>query len=116
MILAPGMFASVKVDTGKPTNYLTLPQAAISFNPYGATVFIVKEKSKDEKGNPILVAQQAFVTTGDKRGDQIVILNGVNKGDKVVTSGQLKLQNGSLVAINNTITPTNEVAPKPVDY
>lgn len=115
MILAPGMFASVAVDTGEPINYLTLPQTAISFNPYGSTVYIVKETGKDKGKNPILTAQQAFVTTGEKRGDQIVVLNGVKKGDKVVTSGQLKLQNGSVVAINNSVTPTNEIAPTPVD-
>lgn len=113
--LTPGMFATVLVDTGKPTRYLTLPQTAISFNPYGETIYIVKETGKDANGRPILIANQVFVTTGEKRGDQIVILKGVNKGDTVVTSGQIKLQNGSLVAIDNSIQPTNEIAPAPVD-
>jgi len=115
LLLAPGMFASVTVDAGQPKQYLTLPQTAISFNPYGETVFIVKEKGKDKKGKSILTANQTFVTTGDKRGDQVVVLSGVKEGDQVVTGGQLKLSNGSMVAINNKIVPTDEMAPHPVD-
>lgn len=113
--LTPGMFATVEVDTGEPTAYLTLPQAAISFNPYGETVYIIKENGKDADGKPILNANQVFVTVGEKRGDQIIVLKGVKKGDLVVTSGQLKLQNGSRVAINNNAAPLNEASPMPVD-
>lgn len=62
-----------------------------------------------------MTAKQAFVTTGAKRGDQIAILKGVAAGDQVVVGGQLKLHNGSIVAINNSVLPTNEISPKPVD-
>lgn len=115
LLLAPGMFASVVVDTGEAVRYLTLPQTAVAFNPYGETIYIVKESGKDKNGKPILIANQTFVTTGIKRGDQIAILKGIKKGDKIVTSGQLKLQNGSVVAINNSVIPTNEITPKPID-
>lgn len=109
--LTPGMFASVSVTVGTPENFLTLPQSAITFNPYGDIVFIVKEKGKDENGKPILVVNQAFVTTGNTRGDQIQILKGVKAGDEVVSSGQLKLQNESHIIVNNTIQPSNDPAP-----
>ncbi len=110
LILAPGMFVSVYIETGKPIPYLTLPQSAISFNPYGEIVYIIENLGKDK-----LIAKQRFVVTGEKRGDQITVLNGLKEGDKIVTSGQLKLHNGSAVAINNSIEPENNPAPKPVD-
>ncbi|MBS0289596.1 MAG: efflux RND transporter periplasmic adaptor subunit [Proteobacteria bacterium] len=104
-ILLPGMFASVEIATGKPEKHLTLPQTAISYNPYGEIAYIVKEGK----------AQQTFVTTGDKRGDQVTVLKGLKEGDEVVTSGQLKLKNGSAVTINNSIQPSNNPDPKVVD-
>lgn len=113
--LAPGMFASVDVTVGSPEAFITLPQSAITFNPYGDIVFIVKEKGKDDKGQPILIVNQSFVTTGNTRGDQIQILSGIKVGDEVVTSGQLKLQNDSRIIINNAIQPSNNPAPKLAD-
>lgn len=106
--LNPGMFVSVEIQTGKPKSYLTIPQTAVSFNSYGDIVYVVKEKEKDTKGNPILTANQVFVVTGDTRGDQIAILKGLKENDVVVTSGQLKLKNGSFITINNKIQPTNK--------
>ncbi len=109
--LVPGMFATVNVATGAPQRYLTLPQTAISYNPYGDIVYIIRETGKDAKGQPVLTVTQRFVITGETRGDQVIILQGLKEGDAVVTSGQLKLKNGSQVVINNTIIPTNNPAP-----
>ena len=112
--LLPGMFANVKIDTGDEQRYLTLPQTAITYNPYGNTVFVIKpSEKKDEKGNAPMVAQQVFVTTGPTRGDQIAILKGVEPGAQVVTSGQVKLKNGSPVIVNNSVQPTNSPNPTP---
>jgi membrane fusion protein, multidrug efflux system len=110
--LTPGMYATVKIIVGKPALFLTVPQTAVSFNPYGDIVYIVKEKGKDENNKLVLTANQVFVTTGDTRGDQITILKGLKEGDTVVTSGQLKLKNGSFIAINNTVAPPDNPAPK----
>lgn len=109
--LVPGMFAVVTVNTGAAASYLTLPQTAVTFNSYGELVYLIKLIKTDRKGRSILAAEQAFVITGETRGDQIVILKGVKEGDSVVTSGQLKLKNDTLVAINNTITPSNNPTP-----
>jgi len=112
--LLPGMFATVVLASGGPQRFLTLPQTAVSYNPYGDTVFVVEEsKGKDDK--VALVAQQKFVTTGEARGDQVAILSGIKEGDTVVTAGQIKLRSGVPVVVNNTIQPTNESAPKPKD-
>ncbi len=112
--LLPGMFATVQTDLGGPQRLLTLPQTAISFNPYGNTVFVLEEK-KAADGKTELLAQQKFVTTGATRGDQVAVLSGLKEGETVVTSGQIKLRSGAPVVINNDIQPTNDAAPRPVD-
>lgn len=113
--LLPGMYASIEVKAGAVQRYLTLPQTAVTFNPYGETVFIVEETAKGEGGKPVLTVRQTFVTTGPKRGDQVAILKGIKEGDMVVTSGQLKLKNGSRVIINNSVRPSDQANPKPAD-
>lgn len=114
-LLLPGMFATVEVEVKALQHYLTLPQTAISYNPYGDIVYVITEKGTDGKGKPQQIANQVFVKLGEKRGDQVAILTGLKKGDLVVTSGQLKLKNGSIVAINNSVVPGNNPAPTPVD-
>src|SRR5580692_11253786 len=113
--LIPGMYATIDVVVGQPQHYITLPQTAITYSPYGNTVYIVDDKGKDPNGNSQLVARQTFVTTGLTRGDQVAVLKGVNDGETIVTAGQIKLHNGSPVVINNSITPTADAAPMPVD-
>ena len=140
-LLLPGMFATVRVTAGGEQRYLTLPQTAITFNPYGDTVFIAKAAPpKDAKGNepkdikggepkgekaekggqakdgkeaPALVAQQVFVTTGPRRGDQVAILKGIEPGADVVTSGTVKLKNGTPLIVDNRVQPANSPNPAP---
>ena len=113
--LLPGMYATVDITTGSPKNYVTLPQTAITYNPYGDTVYVVENKGVDADGKPQLIARQTFVTIGPTRGDQVAVLKGVEDGDMIVTAGQIKLHNGSVVLIDNTVTPTADAAPVPVD-
>jgi membrane fusion protein, multidrug efflux system len=113
--LLPGMYANVSIAAGNKQRYVTLPQTAVTYNPYGETVFIVDDKGKDSQGKPQLTARQVFVTAGLKRGDQVAILSGVEQGQTVVTAGQMKLRNGSLLAIDNTIRPTADANPIPAD-
>jgi len=115
LLLLPGMFGTVEVISGKPEQYLTLPQTAISFNPYGNVAYIVAESGKDAQGNPQFIANQTFVTVGETRGDQITILKGIKAGETVVTSGQLKLRNGSPIAVNNKVVPKNSPDPATID-
>jgi membrane fusion protein (multidrug efflux system) len=112
--LLPGMYANVKIDAGGAQRYLTLPQTAITYNPYGATVFVVKPGTrKDAHGNTMPVAQQVFVTPGPTRGDQVAILKGISEGTQVVTSGQLKLKNGTSLVIDNRVLPADNPNPTP---
>jgi membrane fusion protein (multidrug efflux system) len=114
-LLVPGMFANVSVELGEHQRYLTVPQTAVTFNPYGETVFtVVPSKGKDDKGKAKLpTAQQVFVTTGPRRGDQVAILTGIKEGTEIVTSGQLKLKNGTPLIIDNKQAPPNDAHPTP---
>ena len=146
-ILTPGMFVNVNVASGAQQRYLTLPQTAVVYNPYGATVYVVETKAQAEKeqaaaavknagevppdpkeakaeakaaakGPPppppdALVAQQRFVTPGLTRGDQVAILKGLQEGEVVVSSGQIKLKNGVAVRIDNSVQPLDNPNPKP---
>jgi len=122
-LLLPGMFARTAVASGAQKRYLTLPQTAIAYNPYGSTVFVAvtptkpEDKArKDENGKPLLQAKQVFVTTGPTRGDQVAILKGVKEGALVVTSGQLKLKNGTLLRVDNSHPPADEAHPTPQEH
>ena len=107
--LLPGMFATIDIAAGAAESRITLPQTAITYNPYGSTVFLVKEG--EHSGT--LSARQSFVTTGATRGDQVAVLSGVKPGDVVVSAGQIKLHNGSPVVVNNSVQPTDNPAPAP---
>jgi membrane fusion protein, multidrug efflux system len=107
----PGMFVRVVVLSGAQQHFLTLPQTSITFNPYGSTVFLVQ---KDDKGKR--TAQQTFVTTGAARGDQIAVLTGIKEGDEVVTTGQLKLKNGTPLDISTLAQPSDAANPKPQEH
>jgi membrane fusion protein (multidrug efflux system) len=109
--LLPGMYATVSIAAGDKQRYVTLPQTAVTYNPYGETVYIVDDKGKDQESKPQLAARQIFVTAGPKRGDQVAILKGVEQGQTVVTAGQMKLRNGSALIIDNTIRPTADANP-----
>ena len=139
-LLVPGMFTKVAVDSGATQRYLTLPQTAISYAPYGDTVFVVHEGAPptgDAEGQPVKAkssadanasnrtsksgkdpshyVQQVVVTLGPTRGDQVAIESGIKQGDVVVTSGQLKLKNGTPVDINNKVQPAFSPNPQPVE-
>jgi membrane fusion protein, multidrug efflux system len=109
--LLPGMFVRVTVLSGAQQRYLTLPQTSITFNPYGSTVFLVE---KDAQGKR--TAQQGFVTTGPTRGDQIAVLKGIKEGDEVVTSGQLKLKNGTPLDVSTLAQPADAPNPTPQEH
>jgi membrane fusion protein (multidrug efflux system) len=111
--LVPGMYANVDINDGEPSTLVTLPQSAITYNPYGNTVYLVQKSGTDDKGNSKLTVLQRFVKLGETRGDQVAVLGGVAAGDEVVTAGQMKLRNGSPVVINNKIVPSSDSNPTP---
>jgi membrane fusion protein (multidrug efflux system) len=115
--LLPGMFASIEISIGQTERFVTLPQTAIVYAPYGNSVFLAengKQIGKDASPAAI-VARQTFVQLGGTRGDQVAVLSGLPEGASVVTAGQLKLKNGTPLHIDNSVQPTADANPLPVD-
>jgi membrane fusion protein, multidrug efflux system len=112
--LRPGMFVQTELNLGAARSVIALPAPAISYAPFGDSVFIVTDL-KDPNGKAYRGVRQQFVKVGGSRGDQVAVVSGINPGDEVVTSGVFKLRNGAAVQINNKVTPANNPKPKPED-
>jgi membrane fusion protein (multidrug efflux system) len=110
--LRPGMFVQAAIGIGAEQTVIALPGSAISYAPYGDSVFVVSDM-KDDKGHNYRGVRQQFVKLGPSRGDQIAVLSGLKPGDEVVTSGVFKLRNGAPVLVNNMVTPGNNPAARP---
>ncbi len=111
--LLPGMFVRTTVDAGARVSYLTLPQTAVTYNPYGETVYLVRSSAKPG-GHP--TAELTFVTLGPTRGDQVAIVKGLKAGDVVVSSGQMKIKNGTQLVVNNSVLPVDNPNPTPQEH
>ena len=110
--LRPGMFVQTEVVVGASAPVVSLPASAISYAPYGNSVFVISDL-KDQNGKAYRGVRQQFVKVGAARGDQIAVVSGVKPGEEVVTSGVFKLRNGAAVLVNNKVRPGNNPAPKP---
>lgn len=112
--MRPGMFVETQLARGAKQTVLTVPVSAISYAPFGDSIFIV-ENMKDPKGKTYLGVRQQFVKLGPGRGDQVAVMTGLKPGEQVVTSGVFKLRPSAAVVVNNKIQPGNSAAPKPED-
>ncbi|QRN04379.1 efflux RND transporter periplasmic adaptor subunit [Legionella sp. MW5194] len=105
-VFIPGMFASIAVEQPAISEVIVLPSTAISYSLYGHSVYLIEKGTKgekDENGKDKLYVKRVFVNTGEQSGNFTVINSGVKEGDIVVSSGELKLQNGTRVVINNSV-------------
>jgi len=112
--LRPGMFVEAQVLMGASQPVVSLPASAVSYAPYGDSVFIV-EDVKGPDGKTFRGVRQQFVKLGPARGDQVAVVSGLKPGEEVVSSGVFKLRNGAAVRVNNQIQPANSPSPKPED-
>ena len=110
--LRPGMFVQAEAGVGSTSTIVALPASAISYAPFGDSVFVVTDL-KNPAGQSYRGVRQQFVKLGPARGDLIAVTSGVKAGEEVVTSGLFKLRNGAAVVINNKVKPTNSPKPKP---
>lgn len=112
--LRPGMYANVEVLSKDKRKVLIVPATAVMFAPYGDSVYVIEQK-KDANGKAATVVRQKFVRTGERRGDLVAVLDGLQAGETVVSTGVFKLRNGVAVAVNNTLAPRPQLAPKPTE-
>lgn len=120
--LLPGMFASLQVLLPDPQPRIVVPESAITYTLYGNSLYVVAQKKaedgsleKDDKGQPILIAERRFIETGERRDGQVMITKGVQNGEKVVTAGQIKLDNGAHIAISDDKTLAEQNSPPRAD-
>jgi membrane fusion protein (multidrug efflux system) len=112
-VLRPGMFAKVDVVLPVKNKVLAIPATAISYAPYGDSVFVIENKKDPKSGKESQVLRQQFIRTGETRGDFVTVTDGLKAGDVVVGSGVFKLRNGMEVTINNDLAPKPQVSPSP---
>jgi len=113
--LHPGMFAKVEVTLPETKKTIVIPGSAVSYAPYGDSVFVI-EKQKDPKtGQESQVLRQQFVRIGEARGDFVAVTQGLKPGETVVSAGVFKLRNGMTVTVNNDLAPKPELNPRPAD-
>jgi membrane fusion protein, multidrug efflux system len=106
--LLPGMFANVSVTMPDAPRLVVVPETAVDYSLYGDSVFVVNEE-KDADGKPVLKVSRTFVKIGDHFDGNVAILSGLKGGERIAASGQLKLNNGTVVSIS----PDNPLAAQP---
>jgi membrane fusion protein, multidrug efflux system len=113
--LRPGMFAKVNVMLPQTKQTLVIPGSAVSYAPYGDSVFVIEKQKDPKSGKESLVLRQQFVRIGETRGDFVAVTQGLKAGEEVVGTGVFKLRNGMAVTINNDLAPKPELNPSPAD-
>jgi membrane fusion protein (multidrug efflux system) len=111
--LRPGMFAKVDVVLPQKKPVLVIPATAVSYAPYGDSVFVIEKKKDEKTKTESQIIRQQFIRTGETRGDFVTVTKGLKPGETVVSSGVFKLRNGMPVVINNQLAPKPELEPKP---
>lgn len=96
--LRPGMFARIEIERPAGQPVVTVPASALSYNLHGDAVFRVKDEAGAD-GKPVAKAERVVVQVGERKEGLVVIRAGVSPGDVVVTSGQVKLEHGSLISV-----------------
>jgi membrane fusion protein (multidrug efflux system) len=113
--LRPGSFAKVEVMLPEKHKALVVPGSAISYAPFGDSVFVIEKKKDPKTGKESQTIRQQFVRVGEARGDFVSIIDGLKPNETIVSTGVFKLRNGMAVTIDNTLAPKPQVNPTPVD-
>jgi membrane fusion protein (multidrug efflux system) len=111
--LRPGMFVSVDVVLAQTQDVLVIPSTAILHAAHGDSIFVIEEGEADTQGKKALVVRQQPVQLGARQGDFVVATEGVEAGDRIVSTGVFKLRPGTPVVIDNTLAPQFTFAPRP---
>ncbi|HEV2097239.1 MAG TPA: efflux RND transporter periplasmic adaptor subunit [Chthoniobacterales bacterium] len=113
--LRSGMFAQVKVLLPQKNPTLYIPATAVSYAPYGNSVYLIEKKHDEKTKTDSLTLHQQFVRTGETRGDFVAVTEGLKAGDEIASTGVFKLRNGINVVVDNKLAPNPQLTPKPAD-
>ncbi len=113
--LRPGMFAKVEVVLPTKGKALVIPGSAVSYAPFGDSVYIIETKKDPKTRKDSQTLRQQFVRIGEARGDFVSVTQGLKGGETIVSTGVFKLRNGMSVTINNDLAPKPQEKPNPVD-
>jgi len=124
--LRPGMFARISIQMPHSEQVVVVPRSAIQYAPYGNSVYVIVRKDAEQDDSDVaaeegaeqpteesLIVKRRFVKTGTERGDLVAVIEGLKAGERVATSGLLKLRNDAAVIINNKVQPPAETDPRP---
>ncbi|HEX4638483.1 MAG TPA: efflux RND transporter periplasmic adaptor subunit [Chthoniobacterales bacterium] len=114
-VLHPGMFAKVEVVLPSKGKALVIPGSAVSYAPFGDSVYIIEKKKDEKTGKESQVLRQQFVRIGESRGDFVSVTQGLKGGETIVSTGVFKLRNGMAANINNDLAPKPQLKPNPPD-
>lgn len=98
--LRPGMFADVRVLLPETEGVLTIPDTAISYAPYGDSVFVIEQQEGEGS-----TAVRRQIQTGSVRQGRVSVLSGLEAGEQVVSAGHNKLRSGQAVTIDDKPAP-----------
>jgi membrane fusion protein (multidrug efflux system) len=111
--LRPGMFARVTLVLPETQPILVIPSTAVLHAPYGDSVFVVSDVKDEKSGKTVKQVQMTTVRLGETRGDFVAVTTGLKAGQLIASSGVFKLRNGAAVAIDNSLAPDAQTAPRP---
>jgi RND family efflux transporter MFP subunit len=88
--LVPGMFSKIRIPIGLLDDALLVPELATAQDQQGHYLLVVNEAN---------VVERRSVTLGPKKKDLIVVLEGIQPGDRIVVNGLLNARPGSEVTV-----------------
>lgn len=120
--LLPGMFANLQVILPDVAAGIVVPESAVTYTLYGNSMYVVTQKKaadgsveKDDKGQPVLIVERRLVETGERRDGLVLVTKGIQSGEQVVIAGQIRLDNGTHIAISDDKTLTEQNSPRRAD-
>lgn len=103
--LWPGAFVPARIVLGVEANAVTLPSSAVQIGQAGPFVYVVRD------GRAVVVP----IKTARTVNEEVVVASGLNGGETVVTSGQLRLADGVAVSVGPPRPPGRPAGKPPAE-
>ena len=97
--LWPGEFVRVRVIVNTLEHAVTIPSAAVQRGSQGVFAWVIK---------PDDTVENRTIETGPSTGDITVVTKGLERGERIVVSGQYRLRPGAKVSVNAAPAPVGK--------